>query len=111
MKRPPRPAGGGGGRTTIRPFFFAPDDHGKYPSESPTIRQTRLTDANQRPSWVWALSHAELNDLWLVVPLDGKADLKREINSIRSTLFRSAHRRGQEITTEVYDDTLYARVL
>ena len=107
-----RPPGKNGGRPVHRDFYFVKADGALYPSESEAIRTGReRKDPNQKPSWTWALNHTSLNDLWLVVPIDQKKDLRAEINKARAAIWRTALRRGMSVTSQYEKPNLYIKVL
>lgn len=109
-----RPPGKYGGRPVRRSFHFAPRDGDKYPSESQVIRNNKVPDdPNKMMSWSWALQHAQVNDLWLVVPIRGidEASVKADINKARAGVWRTGHRQGLELTSEYVYPNLYIKVV
>jgi hypothetical protein len=106
------PVGRSGGRPVIREFWFAPQVDGWHPSEQEAIRTERIYPPNMLGSWSWAISHAELNDLWVVVPLDTSSPEARakDINILRASIWRTGvGRRGHELTSTVFEDRMYIR--
>jgi hypothetical protein len=102
--------GSRGGRPLIRRFYFAPRDGNLYPSESAVIRAGRTPPPrDQKASWVWAISHASLNGLWIVVPLNGRNDVERasDAKSIAASINRTAARMGESLTAQRLPDTIY----
>jgi hypothetical protein len=106
------PVGRQGGRPVLRDFWFAPLDGERHPSESESIRTARIYPTTMLASWSWALVHAELNDLWLVVQLDDSSPeaRARDISITRASVWRTGqNRRGHNLTSTVVDDRMYIR--
>lgn len=107
-----------GGRPLVRPYWFAPRDGDLYPIESEVIRTARFSPPvgdidTAQAGWAWAISHARLNDQWIVIPLSGATpeDRRAEALSIRSSLVRTATRVGFRLITQKLDDALYLYVI
>ena len=101
----------------MRPYWFAPRDGDLYPIESKTIQTVRLqapqgTIDPAQAGWTWALSHARLNDLWIVIPLTGATaeERRQEALAVRSSIVRTATRTGFRLQTQKLDEALYAYV-
>lgn len=109
-----RTPGQQGGKKVSRPFAFAPRDGVKYPSESETIRSTRMPeDPNAKPSWAWALWKCGVEDLWLVIPIYGDDDesKRNDKKAMRAALWRVGTNNGYDLTSEEADGFLYIRVV
>jgi hypothetical protein len=109
-----RPLGWRGGRKVKRDFWFAQADGDRYPSESDIIQNSVIRVDNAPASWSWALAHAELNDLWLVLKVDITSPETRykELNRARAAVWATGKtRRGMVLTSQVIDDLMYIRVV
>ena len=109
-----RPPGRFGGRPVRRAFYFIERDGDNYPSESVKMRNSRLPDdPNKLMSWTWALTYADANDLWLVVPIHGidEVSVRKDTNLARASVWRTGHRQGLEMTSEYIYPNLYIRVV
>ena len=107
-----RPPGKRGGRPVGRPFYFVKAQGGLYPSESEAIRTNREPDdPNMQLSWAWALGHLEVNDLWLVLPIDQTKDVRQEVNKARAAVWRTANRKGVPITSQYEKPNLYIKAV
>ena len=99
-------------RPTKRDFYFTKSDGVKYPSMSSIIRKGRVPDDPAHlHSWAWALNKVSIEDLWLVIPIDPKADYKRECNVLRASIYRTATSLGIHVTSQYVAPTLYFKVL
>jgi len=106
------PVGRTGGRPVVKDFWFAPLDGHKHPSESDLTMTSRIYPPGMLGSWSWALTHAELNDLWLVVQLDTSSPeaRARDISVTRASIWRTGqNRRGLNLTSTVVDDHMFVR--
>lgn len=104
-----RAPGKQGGRPVRRRFWFAPRDGDKYPSESVLIRNNVVETDIKQPSWSWALSKMATEGLWLVIPVHQDRE-QTDLRTARSSVWRTAHRRGIEVTSEYVKPNLYVAV-
>ena len=107
-----RPPGKNGGRPVRRGFYFVAAQGGLFPSESEALRTNREPDdPNKKMSWAWALSHLQVNDLWLVLPIDQSKDIRTETNKARASVWRTAGKRGINLTSQYEKPNLYIKVV
>jgi hypothetical protein len=107
-----RPVGLSGGRRVKRDFWFAPAEGNLFPSESESIANGSIVPYNMPPSWSWAVNHALINDLWIVIPMQWETDAERrhETNTVRSSVWRTGKtRRGVNLMSQVWDRKMYIR--
>jgi hypothetical protein len=112
-----RPPGRSGGQRVGKDFTIVQGDGDLYPDESDsmTVNPVTVEPPTFRLSWMWALDWLSTNPgHWLKVPLVSPPDSEdyfREKNSVRSSIWRTAHRNDIDLESLEWRRAMWFRVI